>query len=281
MDWFDPVARTAERIEEWKVIQYRTLRRAAAEVGISSAEGEIYCLARGFVPSRYLRSMGTLGPDGQIALLRSSAAVIGCGGLGGYAAEILARAGVGRLVLVDSDVFDDSNLNRQLLATEKTIGVSKAREAARRVEEINGSVIAEERQCRFDDYTAEGILSGIDVAVDCLDSLSSRRTLYARCAERNISVVSGAIGGFWGQVGVVMPDGPSMADFFPGEQEQGEEKELGNPPFTAAVVAALECAQVIKLVTGKGTLLSGGFLWMDLKEDEFSRLSLGKGNQSD
>ena len=113
MDWFDPVARTAELIEEWKVIPYKALRRAAAEVGVSSAEGEIYCLARGFVPSRYLRSMGTLGPDGQIALLRSSAAVIGCGGLGGYAAEILARAGVGRLVLVDSDVFDDSKTQRK------------------------------------------------------------------------------------------------------------------------------------------------------------------------
>ena len=281
MDWFDPVGRTAERIGEWKVVSYRTLRRAAAEAGVSSAEGEIYCLARGFVPSRYLRSMGTLGLEGQTALLQSSAAVIGCGGLGGYVAEILARAGVGRLVLVDSDVFDESNLNRQLLATEKTLGISKAREAVRRVEEINGSVAAEERQCRFDDYSAEGILDGIDVALDCLDNLPSRRTLYARCGERNIPVVSGAIGGFWGQVGVVLPDGPSMADFFPEGKDQGEERELGNPPFTPAVVAALECAQAIKLIAGKGLVLSGAFLWMDLKEDEFSRLSLKKGDQSD
>ena len=280
MDWFDPVARTAERIGAWKIVSYRALRRAAGEAGVSSAEGEMYCLARGYVPSRYLRSMGTLGPEGQMALLRSSAAVIGCGGLGGYAAEILARAGVGRLVLVDSDVFDESNLNRQLLATEKTIGVSKAREAARRVEEINGSVIAEERQCRFDDYTAEGILDGIDVALDCLDSLSSRRTLYARCGERNIPVISGAIGGFWGHVGVVLPGGPSVADFFPAGKEKGEEEELGNPPFTPAVVAALQCAQAVKLITGKGTLLRGAFLWMDLKEDEFSRLSLQEGDQS-
>ncbi len=281
MDWFDPVARTAERIGAWKVVSYRALRRAAGEAGVSSAEGEIYCLARGFVPSRYLRSMGTLGPEGQIALLRSSAAVIGCGGLGGYAAEILARAGVGRLVLVDSDVFDESNLNRQLLATEKTLGAPKAREAARRVEEINGSVIAEERQCRFDDYSAEGILDGIHVALDCLDSLSSRRTLYAQCGERNIPVVSGAIGGFWGQVVVVFPDGPSPADFFPEGKDQGEEQERGNPPFTPAAVAALECAQAIKLITGKGSVLRESFLWMDLKEDEFSRLSLKKGNHSD
>ena len=281
MDWFNPVAMSAERIGEWKVVSYRMLRRAAADAGVSSAEGEIYCLERGFVPSRYLRSMGTLGPDGQIALLQSSAAVIGCGGLGGYAAEILARAGVGRLVLVDSDVFDESNLNRQLLATERTIGISKAREAARRVEEINGSVIAEERQCRFDDYSAEGILDGIDVALDCLDSLSSRRTLYGQCGERNIPVISGAIGGFWGQVGVVLPDGPSLADFFPEGMDQGEERELGNPPFTPAVVAALECAQAVKLIAGKGSVLSGAVLWMDLKEDEFSRLSLEKRDQSD
>ncbi|GAB1427437.1 HesA/MoeB/ThiF family protein [Aminivibrio sp.] len=280
MDWFDPVGRTAERIGEWKVVSYRTLRRAAAEAGVSSAEGEIYCLARGFVPSRYLRSMGTLGLEGQTALLQSSAAVIGCGGLGGYVAEILARAGVGRLVLVDSDVFDESNLNRQLLATEKTLGISKAREAVRRVEEINGSVAAEERQCRFDDYSAEGILDGIDVALDCLDNLPSRRTLYARCGERNIPVVTGAIGGFWGQVGVVLPGDPLMADFFPEGKGPGRKGTRKSPlyPRRGGCDGVRPGHQADHR---KGSVLSGAFLWMDLREDEFSRLSLKKGVQSE
>ena len=132
MSWFDSVVYSAEAVGPWKMVSFLELRRAAAMEGLSAAEAEIYCLENGYVPSRYIRSMGTLGPDGQIRLLSSCAAVIGCGGLGGLVGDLLARAGVGRLVFVDGDVFDETNLNRQLLATEKLLGKPKAKTAAAR-----------------------------------------------------------------------------------------------------------------------------------------------------
>lgn len=274
MSWFDSVVYSAEAVGPWKMVSFLELRRAAAMEGLSAAEAEIYCLENGYVPSRYIRSMGTLGPDGQIRLLSSCAAVIGCGGLGGLVGDLLARAGVGRLVFVDGDVFDETNLNRQLLATEKLLGKPKAKTAAARAMEINGSVEAEGRQCRFDSFTADGILEGVDIVVDCLDSLSSRRTLFSECAARGIPLVSGAIAGFWGQVGVVLPGDQTLIGYLAGESDTGVEAETGNPPFTPALVAALECAQAVKLLTGKGTVLTEQLLWIDLADDEFTRLRL-------
>jgi hypothetical protein len=83
VSWFDTVVYSAEAVGPWKMVSFLELRKAAAMEGLSPAEAEIYCLENGYVPSRYIRSMGTLGPDGQLRLLSSCAAVIGCGGLGG------------------------------------------------------------------------------------------------------------------------------------------------------------------------------------------------------
>ncbi len=274
MSWFDLVANYAETVGPWETIPFREIGKAAVLEGVTAAEAEIYCLKKGYVPSRYVRSMGTIGIDGQIRLLSSAVAVIGCGGLGGLVCDLLARAGTGRLVMVDSDIFDETNLNRQLLATEETLGRPKARVAAERVAEVNGAVEAEGRQCRFDTFTAEGILEGMDLAVDCLDNLSSRRVLFAECASRGIPIISGAIAGFWGQVGVVMPGDDTFKGYLAGESDTGVETETGNPPFTPALVAALQCAQAVKLLTGKGQILTEQLLWIDAAEDEFTRLRL-------
>lgn len=274
MSWFDSVVYSAEMAGPWKMISFIALREAAHDAGLTAIEGEIYSLEQGYVPSRYIRSMGAIGPDGQLALLNSSVAVIGCGGLGGLAADLLARAGVGRLVFVDDDVFDDTNLNRQILATEALLGVSKAKAAADRAMAVNGAVDAEGRQCCFDAFTAPGILEGVDIVLDCLDSLSSRRLLFAECASRSIPLVSAAIAGFWGQVGMVMPGRDSLHSFLAGESDTGVETETGNPPFTPALVAALEVAQAVKYLTGKGALLEEQLLWVDLADDEFNKLNL-------
>jgi len=274
LSWFDFLPLRADRHGSWQVVSFLEVREAALDEGLTPLQAEIRCLERGYVPSRYVRNMGTIGLDGQIILLSSSVVVVGCGGLGGLVADLLARAGVGRLVLVDGDVFDETNLNRQILASEENLGLSKSKVAARRVSEVNGAVRAEGRQCVFDEFTAEGILEGCDLAVDCLDNLHTRRVLFSECRTRGIPVVSGAIGGFWGQVGVAMPDERNLSEFLSGETDRGLETETGNPAFTPAVVAALECAQAVKLLTGKGRLLNDRLLWMDLSEDEFSLLPL-------
>ena len=106
----------------------------------------------------------------QEELASKKAAVIGCGGLGGYAAEMLARAGVGHITVCDGDVFDETNLNRQLLCTEAIIGMPKARAAAERINSINSEVKAEAFSCNLTEENAEEILKGCDVVIDALDS---------------------------------------------------------------------------------------------------------------
>ena len=97
-------------------------------------------LEQRIIPERYQRNIGTVGIDGQMRLLRSKVGVVGAGGLGGLAIELLARMGIGSLVVIDSDSFTASNLNRQLLSLEGGLGAGKAETAARRVKEINGAV---------------------------------------------------------------------------------------------------------------------------------------------
>lgn len=102
----------------YSVVSIKDCQEAALLGGISTIDAEILALSTGICPMRYERNIGTFGFDGQKRLLESSAAVVGLGGLGGLITELLARAGVGRLVLADGDVFSESNLNRQLLCNE-------------------------------------------------------------------------------------------------------------------------------------------------------------------
>ncbi|MDZ7761578.1 MAG: ThiF family adenylyltransferase [Desulfovermiculus sp.] len=92
--------------------------------GVSCRDVQQGALGEGILPLRYLRNYGTMGLQGQAALLSSTAAIVGVGGLGGLIAELLSRMGVGHLVLIDGDCFEDNNLNRQLFATEETLGKS-------------------------------------------------------------------------------------------------------------------------------------------------------------
>ena len=102
-----------------------------------SREQSVAQLLAGNMPERYLRNLGTIGIAGQLALLNARVAVVGAGGLGGLVIELLARQGVGHLTVVDGDCFACHNLNRQILATEHTLGMNKALTAVSRVAEIN------------------------------------------------------------------------------------------------------------------------------------------------
>jgi len=99
--------------------------RIAGELGLSRQQVGIAAVSQHIIPTRYLRSLGTVGWDGQKKLLEATVVIIGAGGLGGWIIEGLARMGVGHLVVVDGDVFEENNLNRQLLCTEGSLGEAK------------------------------------------------------------------------------------------------------------------------------------------------------------
>lgn len=257
------------------VVSLAACREAAREYGVTAREAELIALENGICPSRYERNIGTFGLEGQAALLRSRAAVAGCGGLGGWAAELLARAGVGELALFDGDSFDESNLNRQLLSTEENLGKPKAMAAAERVRAVNGAVSVFPRVERLTADNARELLAGSGVVVDALDNNSSRRQVFKACGELGIPFVHGAIGGFFGQVGV----------FYPGDRpfwneedapDSGIEAETGNPPFTPAFVAALQAAEAVKILAGLEGQIRNILLWFDIKRYDMQNIKTGE-----
>lgn len=131
------------------------------------------------------------GPQGMDKLKKAAVAVIGLGGVGSHAVEALARSGVGRLVLVDMDRIEISNINRQLPALTSTIGEYKTEAVAQRIHDIDPSIQVSQFTCRFEPASSEDILSsGVDYVIDAIDSLPDKTHLIISCLEKGIPVVS-------------------------------------------------------------------------------------------
>lgn len=265
-DWEALLRKKAVEAGDYAVVPFDWCREVADIAGISWREMEIFAVSRGLCPSRYERSIGTLGLAGQKRLLESSAAVIGCGGLGGLVVELLARAGVGGLSLVDGDTFAESNLNRQLLCAEADIGRGKAGAAHDRARAVNAAIDVRIINCYFDEDNAGECLAGASIAIDALDNNRSRRVLLQECRKRGIPFVHGAIGGFWAQVGIFFPEDRAPWDGMENPPDKGAEVSLGNPPFTPAFAASLQAAFAVKVLSGAGEVKGGVLHWCDLSE---------------
>jgi molybdopterin/thiamine biosynthesis adenylyltransferase len=259
-----------------RTISLEDLDRLAADRSLSRREAEIAMLRLGILPRRYLRNLGTVGLAGQLALLQSCVAVIGLGGLGGYAVEGLARMGVGRLVLVDGDVFLDHNLNRQTLSLEERLGEPKCAVAEERVRRVNRAVEVETRGEYATADNLQDILAGVDVVIDALDRLPTRMLLQRVAAQVGVPMVHGAIAGGMGQVMTILPGDLGLRALY-GDgpvPEQGAETELGTPAPTPMMVAALQVHEAIKILTGKGELLRGRILFIDAMSGDVHVLGL-------
>ncbi len=254
-------------------VSWKTCRELALRYEVPLREVEAWACRQGICPSRYERSTGTLGLEGQARLLSSTAAVVGCGGLGGLIVDLLARSGVGKLVLVDDDVFTDNNLNRQLLSEESLIGSRKVDAAAAHVASVNGAVETVPVAERLTEGNARSMLFGCDIAMDGLDNNSSREILRRTCRDLGIPMVHGAIGGFWGQATVLYPEDNAPWEAT-GGTEKGVETRLGNPPFTPAFIASIEAAEAIRFLAGVGKPLRD-LLWCDLGQHDYFRIRLG------
>lgn len=165
-------------------------------------------------PDRHLRNAGSIDDGAARALAAACVAVVGCGGLGGYAIELLARMGIGHFVVVDGDVFEETNLNRQLLCTEATVGRGKAACAADRVLAIDSSIDVRAVEAFLDEGNAARILAGCDCVVDCLDSPGARLVLSRACAQLGIPIAYGSIGGWYGQAAAVFPGDALYEEIF-------------------------------------------------------------------
>ena len=219
-----------------------------SEQGIPKRVAESLACGLDFFPKRYQANAGTLGPEGQKRLLQSKALVAGLGGLGGHVVEQLARCGLGELVGVDADQFDETNLNRQLLSDLNSIGLSKAEAARDRIAKINDAVGFHPLACKLEDLEGN-VCDGVDLIFDCLDSIPSRLHLQDMGERYEVPLVHGAIGGWYGQVAIVWPGSKLLSNIY-GTRREGIEKVLGNPPFTPAFIATVMVTEGIKLLLG-------------------------------
>lgn len=246
---------------------------AVERFGMSHAEVEHSALVLGLLPSRYQRNRNAITVVEQLKLFRSTVAVIGCGGLGGYVIEQLARLGVGKIVAVDPDVFEEHNLNRQLLSSPGAVGQSKVEAAANRVREINPATTLVPKHKAYSSDNGKELLAGVNVVVDALDSIPVRLALSNTCADLGVPLIHGAIAGWYGQVTTQFPGDKTIEALYSRWVEgKGAEKRLGNPAFTPAVVASIETAEVCKVLLGVGHPLQSRKLSINLFDMSFEEV---------
>lgn len=251
--------------------------RLSAELGLKQRNVELAAIAEGILPERYARNQRSFSLEEQAALLNTEVTVVGLGGLGGAVTEILARIGIGGLTLVDGDCFEDSNLNRQFLSTREVLGQSKSSVAQRRVASVNPAVEVKAHQAFVTAENASRFLVDSDLAVDCLDNLPARFWLEAACKHRGCPLVSAAVAGSTGHVTTIFPSDTGLRLIY-GDPRQtpakGAETSLGTLPHAVTSLAALECAEVVKIVLQRNHLLRDKLLIADFDAAAFDVMQL-------
>jgi molybdopterin/thiamine biosynthesis adenylyltransferase len=223
---------------------------------------------------RYERNQSTISDSDQKILKNARVCVIGCGGLGGHIIEMLARLGIGYITAVDGDVFDDTNLNRQLLATSETLGHKKALEAKERVALVNPEVVINSVSTFLTQSNGEAIISGHDLVVDALDHIETRFIVQEICETLGITMIHGAVAGWYGQVATIYPGDRSLDKLYRSRDGVGKEKELGCPAFIPNLISAIEVTEVVKVLLNKGDVLRNKALFINLLEHEYDVIEL-------
>ncbi len=218
---------------------------------------------------RYKRNYSSISKEEQKIISNTSVAIVGLGGLGGYVLENLVRLGIIRFNLIDKDVFDKSNLNRQVLATEKTLNKSKAREAFNRALEIDGDVKAKVFCEKLDENSIK-MLEGVDIVVDCLDSIDARLILESLCEKLDLNLIHGAIRGYYGQVAISRHDNRIIKKIY--KKDLKEDESLGNLPMTCMIVASLQVNLLLKTIFKEE--LEEEFFVIDVKNMEIEKVRI-------
>ncbi|MCI8821344.1 MAG: HesA/MoeB/ThiF family protein [Lachnospiraceae bacterium] len=223
--------------------------------------------------SRYSRQilLPQIGEQGQKRLAESTAAVIGCGGLGAPVLTSLALAGVGKLRLIDHDRIGLSNLNRQFLYEESELDKEKCERAADFLRRRNSGIVLETVCERLTEENARRLLSGVDVIVDCVDRVETRR--HAGRAARRLSVplVEGGVHGFYGFVLSVLPGKSACLECVTAQEaeERGPVPAVG---AVAGVIGSLQAVECMKILLGLPHVLYGRMLQYDGLYGEFTEV---------
>lgn len=224
--------------------------------------------------------MPEVGEAGQLRLRAATVTIVGAGGLGSPVAMYLAAAGVGALRIVDDDVVDVSNLQRQLLHTDAGIGSPKVESAAQRLAQVNPHVHVDARRERLAPANARALLGSCDVVVDGSDNLDARYAISDACVALGIPLVHASLHRFHGQATVLAThDAPCYRCLFPvpppPETVPGcaEAGVLGVLP---GLLGSIQATEALKLLLGVGTPLRGRLLLVDALAMTFRTVQVGR-----
>lgn len=211
------------------------------------------------VPLRYEMNMGVLTKKDLDKLQRAKVAVVGLGGLGGHVVNQLVRLGLKHITLIDFDQFSESNLNRQLFATMKSIGQYKVNVVSKALKEINPDLMIEVYLNRVQDLKD----LSVDYLIDCVDNTETKIYLSQLSKQLNVPLLHGSCGGWYGQVGWISPQ-CSLIEMLYQNEEKGLENALLNPPFIVNVVASYMVSEFVKMIKDQSKTVFDELLLIDL-----------------
>jgi adenylyltransferase/sulfurtransferase len=211
-----------------------------------------------------------MGVEAQERLLASTALVVGAGGLGSPAALYLASAGIGRILLADGDTVDVTNLQRQILHREATVGWPKVESGRRALAEINPEVEVVPIAARLEGAALDEAVARATVVLDCCDNFATRHAVNRACVKAKVPLVSGAAIRMDGQLAVFDPrrgDSPCYHCLFPEGQEVEEVRcaTMGVFAPLVGIVGTMQAAEALKIAGGFGTPMTGQLLLLDAR----------------
>jgi molybdopterin/thiamine biosynthesis adenylyltransferase len=220
---------------------------------------------------RFARNKNTISIQQQEILANKKVLVIGSGGLGSHVIEGLTRIGIENIGVCDFDIIEESNLNRQLLALEDSIGHNKAMLAKERILMINKNVIVNVYVNKYPNQTIINDLKYYDLIIDCLDSIEMRKQLEKDVLAVNKELIYGSIAGSYGYFGLINKNNQLMINQL--LQGQSIEKILGNPYYTVASLAALQLKLAIDYLLDK-EIFQKGFYVLDLIDFTIDKIEI-------
>ena len=219
---------------------------------------------------RYERNIPAL-TESECAILKEKRVLVaGCGGLGGHLIDMLARIGIGAIRAVDCDVFEASNLNRQLLCEMPLLGISKAQAAADRMRRVNPEVETEAIVTFLTRDNVRQLLKGCDAVLDGLDNIQSRKILAEACTEAGIPYIYGAVSGWVSQAAVSMPGDHLLDILYPRDTALKDKSVLS---FTPALCASMQVSLCVKVLVGR-PVETGTLYYFDLLHQEFETIPM-------
>jgi adenylyltransferase/sulfurtransferase len=215
---------------------------------------------------RFLRQIPLIGEEGQERLARAKICIAGAGGLGSTIATYLAAAGVGSFRIIDNDIIEESNLNRQILYRIGDCGERKVDIATRAIRDLNPDATVEPVCSFIDAMTVNHLLTGADLVLDGMDNYPARYHLNRACLNLRIPYLHGAVNGFYGQATSVIPgETACLRCIIPRPPDKGKVPIIG---VTCGVIGSIQATEAIKHITGSHAALAGRLLiWNGVQGD--------------